>query len=638
LINSLAVKEREGSALSFFSCVFFAIFLCLLQFNALPSGQLFLAPVLILVIIYFFVSPASWLSVISEHRKVAAVFVIGPMYLVISSLSYSYWPWLSLWMSASFVLLPISALLISSCRSISYKYFIYGFICAVFVNSLAILFLAYQDVGRPGGFLDDPNLAANFCALALLSTLFLIQEAPRKYFYLIVFVLGLALFISLSRGAVFSLVGAVTIYLSLCQYKKLPWGRALLIFGLILVFSFLVSSVILESQSGLSGLSINDRPESLSDRFDMWRSAWGMFLEHPFFGTGLGTFALRYPALRAFTETSTTGFFAHNDYLQLLAELGILGFIAWFIVPLSLFVLAVRSYLQADRKMGTGVHCLAISATSLVGAHSLFNFVMYHPVINVFLGCILGASITTGWLTSVPAHISGNNKSSFFGVRAALVSALILIGVSFTADLLSRKSIADAELEGKSFGFQSESYYSLLALKHFSPLNVEIRNYLVSGDVNSALHLADMPLGRDLAGQVIRRIDQNEWLQWQNCAQLVNKARLRWLTDEQVAITILESVLAKMPNCIQARITLSEGLISTKRYSDAISVLNLGVDRFVFRENSGDGPSVLLETLIQAYRLSGQEGSAKAIEAYLQQFRRERSMLQSPEWSRRLQL
>ena len=638
MINSLAVKEREGLALSFFSCIFFVVFLCLLQFNALPSGQIFLAPILIIFIICFFVSPASWLSVISKHRKMATVLVIGPAYLVISSLSFSYWPWLSLWMSASFILFPISALLISSCRSISYKYFIYGFIFAVFVNSLAVLFLTYQDVGRPAGFLDDPNLAANFCSLALLSTLFLIQDAPRKYLYLIIFVLGLALFISLSRGAVFSLVGAVIIYLSLCQYKKLPWSRALLTFGLILVFSFLVSSVILGSQSGLSGLSINDRPESLSDRFDMWRSAWEMFLEHPLLGTGLGTFVLRYPALRAPTEASSTGFFAHNDYLQILAELGVLGFIAWFIIPLTLLVLAVRSYLQTDKKIDTGIHCLAISAVSLVGAHSLFNFVMYHPVINVFLGCILGASITSGWPTSAPARIPGNNKSSFFRVRAALVSALILISVSFTADLLSRKSIAEAELEGKSFGFQSDSYYSLLALKYFSPLNVEIRNYLVAGDVNSALHLADMPLGRDLAGQIIRRIDQGEWLQWQNCVQLVNKARLRWLTDEQGAITILESVLAEVPNCIQARITLSEALISKKRYSDAIAVLNFGIDRFVFRENSGDGPMVLLETLIHAYRLSDQEGSAKAIEAYLQQFRRERSMLQSTEWSRRFQL
>lgn len=632
------MKERESFALSFFFYIFFVVFLCLLQFNALPSGQLFLAPILILVITYLIVNPASWLSVVRKHRKTAWVFAIGPLYLVISSLSHSYWPWLSLWISASFLLLPLSALLIIANRRICYEYFIYGFIFAVLVNSLAILFLAFQGVARPAGFLNDPNLAANFCALALLSTLFLIQKASKKHLYLILFMLGLALFISLSRGAVFALAGAVIIYLSLCQYKKLPWGRALLIFGLILVFSFLVASVILANQSGLSGLSINDRPESLSDRFDMWRSAWDMFLEHPFLGAGLGTFALRYPALRAFTETSSTGFFAHNDYLQLLAELGILGFVAWFVVPVTLLVLAVRSYLRADSKMGTAVHCLAISAASLVGAHSLFNFVMYHPAINVFLGCVFGASITTGWLKSAPAqHITGNQQSSFFRVRTALVFALVLISVSFTADILSRKSIADAELQGANFDFQSNSYYDLLALKYFSPLNVEIRNYLVAGDVNSALHLADMPLGHDLADQVINRIDQNGWLQWENCPQLVNKARLKWLTDKQIAIAILESVLANVPNCIQARITLSEAFLSIKNYSEAIKLLNQGIDRFVFRENSGEGPTELLETLIRAYRLSGQGGNADAIEAYLQQFKRQRSMLQSPKWSRHLQ-
>lgn len=78
------------------------------------------------------------------------------------------------------------------------------------------------------------------------------------------------------------------------------------------------------------------------------------------------------------------------------------------------------------------------------------------------------------------------------------------------------------------------------------------------------MKLADTPLGHDLARQVTGRIDKNAWLQWENCPQSVNKARLKWLTDKQEAIAILESVVDKVPNCIQARITLSEALMSTK--------------------------------------------------------------------------
>jgi len=116
----------------------------------------------------------------------------------------------------------------------------------------------------------------------------------------------------------------------------------------------------------------------------------------------------------------------------------------------------------------------------------------------------------------------------------------------------------------------------------------------------------------------------------------VNKARLKWTTNKPEAIVILESVQIKVPSCIPARITLAEALISKEKFSEAIKLLNAGIDRFVFRENSGDGPTVLLETLARAYRLSGDEVSAEAIGAYLQEFKRQRDMLHSPRWSRRI--
>jgi O-antigen ligase len=636
VIHLAAIERGDSSALSFFSIIFSIIFICLIQFNSLPSGQLFIAPVLFLFVSYFLFNPASWLWIISEHRKVVWLLMLGPFHLVASSLSYSYWPWLSLWMTASLLLLPLSTLLVVSSRSNLYKYAIYGFIASVVANSLVILFLAYHGVNRPAGFMDDPNLAANFCALALLATLFLMQVGLKKRFFFIIFILGMALFVSLSRGALFSFIGALFIYLGLSNYKKLPWKMSLLIFGLILGVAYLAASLILASQSGLSGLSLNDRPESLADRFDMWRSAWDMFLEYPFLGTGLATFTLRYPALRAISETSSAGFFAHNDYLQLLVELGIVGFVAWFMVPVTLFVLAVRSYLYANSDLSSGLHCLAISTACLVGAHSMVNFVMYHPVINVFLGCVLGASIRSGLLISASPDIPHRKGGSVFGARAALAVILALLTVSFTADLLSRKPIAEADLQGNNFDFKSDAYYDLLALKYFSPLNVEIRNYLVAGDVNSALKLDDMPLGQDLAGQVIIRIDQSSWLLRDNCSQLVNKARLKWLTDKPEAIAILESILTKTPSCISARITLAEALIYKEEFSGTIKLLNAGIDRFVFRENSGDGPTILLETLARAYGLSGDEASAEAIGAYLQEFKRQRDMLDSPRWSRRI--
>jgi O-antigen ligase len=68
-------------------------------------------------------------------------------------------------------------------------------------------------------------------------------------------------------------------------------------------------------------------------RLSIDKDAFRMFQRRPLLGWGLGTFPIVYPEFRSFY----TNFFvneAHNDYLQLLAEMGILGFgtMAWFLI------------------------------------------------------------------------------------------------------------------------------------------------------------------------------------------------------------------------------------------------------------------------------------------------------------------
>src|SRR5208283_6182821 len=68
-------------------------------------------------------------------------------------------------------------------------------------------------------------------------------------------------------------------------------------------------------------------------RLSIDRDALRMFRSKPVLGWGLGTFPVVYPEFRSFY----TNFFvneAHNDYLQLLTEMGVLGFgtMVWFVI------------------------------------------------------------------------------------------------------------------------------------------------------------------------------------------------------------------------------------------------------------------------------------------------------------------
>ena len=97
-----------------------------------------------------------------------------------------------------------------------------------------------------------------------------------------------------------------------------------------------VSSISTESRTEISG----------GMRSSIDRDAFHMFRNKPVLGWGLGTFPTVYPQFRSFY----TNFFvnaAHNDYLQLLAEMGVLGFgtMIWFLIVL---------YRRASPRSGTG--------------------------------------------------------------------------------------------------------------------------------------------------------------------------------------------------------------------------------------------------------------------------------------------
>jgi O-antigen ligase len=113
-------------------------------------------------------------------------------------------------------------------------------------------------------------------------------------------------------------------------------------------------------------------------RRDINRDGLHMFAKRPILGWGLGSFPIVYPQFRTFY----TNFFvneAHDDYLQLLVEMGLLGFgiMVWFVVTL---------YRRAFKKMKnwTGDISGAMALACVLGlsgilVHSAVDFNLQIP-------------------------------------------------------------------------------------------------------------------------------------------------------------------------------------------------------------------------------------------------------------------
>jgi len=129
-----------------------------------------------------------------------------------------------------------------------------------------------------------------------------------------------------------------------------------------------VSSISTETRTEISG----------GMRLSIDRDSVHMFRQRPILGWGLGTFPVVYPQFRSFY----TNFFvneAHNDYLQLLTETGVLGFgiMLWFLIVL---------YRSALRKIGdwstdttSAVTLACILGCSGILVHSLLDFNLQVP-------------------------------------------------------------------------------------------------------------------------------------------------------------------------------------------------------------------------------------------------------------------
>jgi O-antigen ligase len=108
------------------------------------------------------------------------------------------------------------------------------------------------------------------------------------------------------------------------------------------------------------------------------RDAMHMFLKKPVLGWGLGTFPIVYPRFRTFY----TNFYineAHNDYLQLLVEMGLLGFatMLWFVVTIYARALKKISHWTSDVSGAVTLSCLLGLSGILV--HSAVDFNLEIP-------------------------------------------------------------------------------------------------------------------------------------------------------------------------------------------------------------------------------------------------------------------
>jgi putative inorganic carbon (HCO3(-)) transporter len=135
------------------------------------------------------------------------------------------------------------------------------------------------------------------------------------------------------------------------------------------------------------GMPISDENFAIVERLAHWQAAIYMADAHPFVGVGLGNYEVAYPAYRVPSWPNPLGH-AHNDYLNLLAETGIVGLVGY----LAGWVLIVTWTWQTLRTSDLVKRGLALGLLGTWTHLAVHSFVDKLYVNNLFLhiGVMLG--------------------------------------------------------------------------------------------------------------------------------------------------------------------------------------------------------------------------------------------------------
>ncbi|MBN1592947.1 MAG: tetratricopeptide repeat protein [Candidatus Coatesbacteria bacterium] len=225
--------------------------------------------------------------------------------------------------------------------------------------------------------------------------------------------------ITFSRGAWAGLLASIIVFAAILlrRYRardKIPDGGsrrhaaiAGLTFAAIFMTVGILSFTLSEREKGTSALEKAQKSVDLSDapvafRLNLWKGALRLVKEHPLFGVGCGAFPIYYPSVRLPEEHRIAGAgisvrSPHNDYIKLITETGLVGFLASIYLLFSI----IWPFLKRLRcgEIGEPLPMISIGAASALAAtlvHAFFssNFTMPASAMmqSVNLGIIAGTA------------------------------------------------------------------------------------------------------------------------------------------------------------------------------------------------------------------------------------------------------
>jgi putative inorganic carbon (HCO3(-)) transporter len=350
------------------------------------------------------------------------VFLIGAGLSAFTALSISAWinEWLK-WLQ----MLALAVIVIHLLSGQRWQWLVGGLMIAGVANALIGLyeffggsgalhllindrfFRAFGTFGQPNPFGGFMGLLAPIAVMTTLGYAIRFWKSRRNLdFGLLLFYLSASLLlfagiiISWSRGAWLGVVVSLTVMFMALPRKTIRGVglscASILLISILWMTGALPQSVVARISSSteeffafedVRGVDISPENYPVVERLAHWQAALNMTRANPWLGVGLGSYEVAYPDYRLINWDEPLGH-AHNYYLNILAEGGIIGLVAygsvWFLI-IWINWQARKHPDMLSRLTATGI----LGTWAYLSVHSLFDN-LYVNNLFLHIGMILG--------------------------------------------------------------------------------------------------------------------------------------------------------------------------------------------------------------------------------------------------------
>ncbi len=352
-----------------------------------------------------------------------------------------------------------------------------AFIAAVGIALFGISEYLFLTSARIQSTFTNPNPLGIYLVMLFFMGWSCYLRRPNYWLISGCIILLVALALTGSRGAFICFFLTMPfLFLNLTRtalYKGIGKTVMCIVLALIITQGIMVIAPYLQEIAGRHLLSFLTRQESFLassgvGRLAFWEVAGRLAINEPLKGYGLGTFHLAY--YLEYTNNEWYARFAHNHYLQVLAELGIVGF-----VLLIGFLVACGKKVWQRIKKGVVPYyfpgLLAAMATFLIhiGGDFSWNF----PGSAVIFFAVAGTAVGAVKEQDVSAK-----KINYQYVIAVLIAFLFLSVWQFSTNMMYRKGVV-LESQGNIYEAtlvynKANSFYPINSMSYY----FASRNYL----------------------------------------------------------------------------------------------------------------------------------------------------------------